>query len=67
MQRYCAEYIVRVRLSDVMITSNENEEEIKGKILKQGKESLKKWIDGKIFDPDGINFFEEIKITDKGL
>ena len=67
MQRYCAEYIVRVRVSDVMITSDENEEQIKEKILKQGRENLRKWSEGRIIDPDKINFFEEVRITDKGL
>lgn len=67
MQRYCAEYTVRVRVSDIMITTNESEEEIKEKIKKQGQENIQKWIDGRIFDPEGINFFDDIKITSKGL
>lgn len=67
MQRYCAEYTVKVRVCDIMNTTNESEEQIKEKIKKQGKENLQKWIDGRIFDPEGVNFFDDIKITDKGL
>ena len=67
MQRYCAEYVVRVRVSDVMITTDDTDEQIKEKIKKQGKENLRKWVDGRIIDPDGINFFEEVNITEKGL
>lgn len=67
MQRYCAEYIVRVRVSDVMITTEDTEEQVKEKLKKQGRENLRKWFDGRIIDPDGINFFEDITITDKGL
>lgn len=67
MQRYCAEYIVRVRVTDVMITTDDADEQIKEKIKKQGKENLRKWVDGRIIDPDGINFFEEVNITEKGL
>lgn len=67
MQRYCAEYTVRVRVSDVMITTEDTEEQVKEKLKKQGRENLRKWADGRIIDPDGINFFEDIKITDKGL
>lgn len=67
MQRYCAEYTVKVRVCDVMITTDESEEQIKEKIKKQAKTNLVKWIDGRIFDPEGINFFDDIKITDKGL
>lgn len=67
MQRYCAEYTVKVRVCDVMITTDESEEQIKEKIKKQAKANLVKWIDGRIFDPEGINFFDDIKITDKGL
>jgi hypothetical protein len=67
MQRYCTEYTVKVRISDVMITSDETEREVKEKIKKIGQENLKKWINGVIYDPEGLVFIEDIKITDKGL
>lgn len=67
MQRYCAEYSVTVRVSDVMFTSDETQEEIKEKIKKIGKEKLTKWVNQKMFDPEGLVFSEEIKITTKGL
>jgi hypothetical protein len=67
MQRYCTEYTVKVRISDVMITSDETEREVNEKIKKIGQENLKKWINGVIYDPEGLVFIEDIKITDKGL
>ena len=67
MQRYCTEYTVKVRVSDVMITSDETEIEVKEKIKKIGQENLKKWINGVIYDPESLVFIEDIKITDKGL
>jgi radical SAM superfamily enzyme YgiQ (UPF0313 family) len=67
MQRYCAEYIIKVKVSDIMITSDETEIEVKEKIKKIGQENIKKWINGVIYDPEGLVFAEDIKIIDKGL
>ena len=67
MQRYCAEYIITIKVSDVMITSDETHEEVKEKIKKLGEEKLRKWVTGNMFDPDGLVISENIKITDKGL
>ncbi len=67
MQRYCAEYTITVKVSDVMITTDETENEVKEKIKKAGQDKLYKWVKGKILDPDGVVFIENIKITDKGL
>jgi uncharacterized Ntn-hydrolase superfamily protein len=67
MQRYCAEYLVTVKVSDVMITTDETQEEIKEKIKKLGQEKLRKWVTGNMFDPEGLVINEDIKITDKGL
>ena len=38
MQRYCAEYTVKVRVCDVMITTDESEEQIKEKFSSLVKE-----------------------------
>ena len=67
MQRYCAEYTIKVKVSDVMITTDETEEEVKSKIKKKGQEMLRKFLNGNMFDPDGVVFDDEVKITDKGL
>ncbi len=67
MQRYCAEYTVKVKVSDVMFTSDETEQEIKDKIKSVGQDKLRKWITGNMFDPDKVVFEEDIRITDKGL
>ena len=67
MQRYCAEYLVTVKVSDVMITTDETQEEVKEKIKQLGQEKLRKWVTGNMFDPEGLVINEDIKITDKGL
>ena len=67
MQRYCAEYLVTVKVSDVMITTDETQEEVKERIKKLGQEKLRKWVTGNMFDPEGLVINEDIKITDKGL
>ena len=67
MQRYCAEYTVKVKVSDVMFTSDESEQEVKDKIRSVGQDKLRKWITGNMFDPDKVVFEEDIRITDKGL
>lgn len=67
MQRYCAEYIVTIKVSDVMFNSNETQEEINEKIKILGEEKLRKWVTGNMFDPEGLVITENIKITDKGL
>jgi hypothetical protein len=56
-----------VKVSDVMFTSDETEQEIKDKIKSVGQDKLRKWITGNMFDPDKVVFEEDIRITDKGL
>jgi len=67
MQRYCAEYLVTVKVSDVMITSDDTQEEVREKIKKLGQDKLRKWVNCLMFDPDGLVINEDIKITNKGL
>ena len=56
-----------VKVSDVMITTDETQEEVKERIKKLGQEKLRKWVTGNMFDPEGLVINEDIKITDKGL
>lgn len=67
MQRYCAEYTIKVKVSDVMITTDETEEEVKNKIKKKGQDIIRKFLTGYMFDPDGTVFEDEVRVTDKGL
>jgi hypothetical protein len=67
MQRYCAEYTIKVKVYDVMITSDETDIEIKEKIKKVGQDKLSKWVLGTILDTENEVFIEDVKITDKGL
>jgi hypothetical protein len=67
MQRYCAEYTIKVKVYDVMITSDETDIEIKEKIKKVGQDKLFEWVSGTILDTENEVFIEDVKITDKGL
>ena len=67
MQRYCAEYTIKVKVYDVMITSDETDIEVKEKIKKVGQDKLSKWVSGTIIDTENEFFIEDVKITDKGL
>lgn len=67
MQRFCAEYVVSVKVSDVMITSDETQEEVIDKIKKLGVDKLREWVVGDMIDPEGMIITENIRITDKGL
>jgi hypothetical protein len=65
MQRVSAEYVVSVKIEDLMWTSDETD--VNAKIIELGKKQLKKYLNGKMFDPDGKVITEQIKIIAKGL
>ena len=67
MQRICAEYTITVKVSDIMNTSNENEPDIDSMIKEEGRKLIKKYLNGKLFDPENNVIREQIKITEKGL
>ena len=67
MQRICAEYTITVKVSDIMNTSNENEPDIDSMITEEGRKLIKKYLNGKLFDPENNVIREQIKITEKGL
>lgn len=67
MQRVSAEYTVTVKVSDIMNTSIETEPDIDSMIKEEGRKLIKKYLDGKLFDPENNIIKEQIKITEKGL
>ena len=67
MQRICAEYTITVKVSDIMNTSNETEPDIDSMIKEEGRKLIKKYLNGKLFDPENNVIREQIKITEKGL
>jgi hypothetical protein len=50
-----------------MNTSNENEPDIDSMIKEEGRKLIKKYLNGKLFDPENNVIREQIKITAKGL
>ena len=67
MQRICAEYTITVKVMDVMNVSDETEQDIDSLIKQEGQKIIKKYLNGKLFDPDNKVIREQIKITEKGL
>ena len=67
MQRVCAEYTITVKVMDVMNVSDETEQSIDSLIKQAGQKIMKKYLNGKLFDPDNKVIVEQIKITEKGL
>jgi len=67
MQRVSAEYTITIKVSDIMNTSNETETDIDSMIKEEGRKLIKKYLDGKLFDPENNVLKEQIKITEKGL
>jgi hypothetical protein len=67
MQRVCAEYTITVKVTDVMKVSDDTEQDIDSLIKQEGQKIIKKYLNGKLFDPDNKVLREQIKITEKGL
>ena len=67
MQRICAEYTITVKVMDVMNVSDETEQDIDSLIKQEGQKIIKKYLNGKLFDPDNKVLREQIRITEKGL
>ena len=67
MQRICAEYTITVKVMDVMNVSDETEPNIDSMIKEEGRKLIKKYLNGKLFDPENNVIKEQIKITEKGL
>ena len=66
MQRYSSEYIITIRIPDIMITTEETESEVKEKIKTIGQNRLKEWVDNGM-NTNEDEFLQEINITAKGL
>jgi hypothetical protein len=67
MQRISAEYIITIKVTDVMKVSDDTEQDIDSLIKQEGQKIMKKYLNGKLFDPENKVIREQIKITEKGL
>ncbi len=67
MQRISAEYTITVKVTDVMKVSDETEQSINLLIKQEGQKIMKKYLNGKLFDPENKVITEKIRITEKGL
>jgi hypothetical protein len=67
MQRISAEYTITVKVTDVMKVSDDTEQDIDSLIKQEGQKIMKKFLNGKLFDPENKVITEKIRITQKGL
>jgi hypothetical protein len=67
MQRISAEYTITVKVTDMMKVSDDTEQDIDSLIKQEGQKIMKKYLNGKLFDPENKVITEKIKITEKGL
>jgi hypothetical protein len=67
MQRISAEYTITVKVTDMMKVSDDTEQNIDSLIKQEGQKIMKKYLNGKLFDPENKVITEKIKITEKGL
>jgi hypothetical protein len=67
MQRVCAEYTITVKVMDMMNVSDDTAPDIDSMIKEEGRKLIRKYLDGKLFDPENNIITEQIKITEKGL
>ena len=67
MERFTAEYIVKITVSDIFVTSESTDEDLKNKIKEEGQKKLGRWANGVLFDPDHKIISEEVIIKHKGI
>jgi hypothetical protein len=67
MENYSAEYMISVKVNNLILNSELSEEELNDRITQEGRKKIKDLIVGTLFDPDQKIFKEEIKITHKGI
>jgi hypothetical protein len=58
--KYIAEYTIKIKLEDVSMKKEHTEEEVTNKIIMIGRNSLKKFFNNELIDPDKKIICEEI-------
>lgn len=67
MERFTGEYVVKIKVSDVFVSSESTDEDLKNKIKEEGQRKLGRWINNVLFDPDNKIISEEVIIKHKGI
>lgn len=63
--KYEAEYTVKIKLEEVSMRPDHTEDELTNKIIMLGKNSLKKFFNNELIDPDKKIICEEITYQSK--
>ena len=59
--KFECEYTITIKLGDVYIREEHSSDELRKEIEKMGRENLKKYFNGALFDPDKKVIFEDTK------
>jgi hypothetical protein len=59
--KFECEYTIKIKLNDLYIKEEHSSDELNEEIKHRGRESLKKYFNGALFDPDKKVIFEETK------
>ena len=65
--KFECEYTIKIKLSDLYMTEGHSSDELRDEITKRGRESLKKYFNGALFDPDKKVIFEETNFKLKDI
>lgn len=65
--KFECEYTVKINLNDLYIKEEHSSDELREEIIKRGRESLKKYFNGALFDPDKKVIFEETNFKLKDI
>ena len=62
-----SEYTVTIKLEKIFMPPGHSSDELREEIISRGRESLKKYFNGALFDPDKKIIFEDTKFELKKI
>ena len=60
MKHYKGEYIIKMKVSNITMSDDHTEQELKSKIKEKAREGIVSYLNGYLFDPNGRVFEQEI-------
>jgi hypothetical protein len=57
--KFECEYTIKIKLNDLYMVEGHSSDELRDEITKRGRENLKKYFNGVLFDPDKNVIFED--------
>lgn len=63
--KFEVEYSITIKMDDIFMPPGFTDEEMKMVVEQRGRDNLKKYFNGALFDPDKKIIFEDIKYKEK--